>query len=256
MIQLFNTILYTPIVNALIFLYHGLGNSFGLAIIALTIVLRGITIPLTIPALKSQKKMQGLQPELAKLKKKHLDKKQLQMAQLEFYKQHGVNPGAGCLPQILQIIVLIALYQAFLKFINGGQIDGATINMRFLWLDLSKSDPFYILPVLAGLTQLIYSFMLRPGIEHPHSAISPKSRKSLNTPKQQAQEKDMAEEIQGQMTFMMPIMTVIISLKFPSGLALYWVITTVFSVVQQWFITGPGGLKYYWVLAKSKLGVS
>lgn len=251
MIQLFNTILYTPIVNALVFLYHGLGNSFGLAIIALTIVLRGITIPLTIPALKSQKKMQGLQPELAKLKKKHLDKKQLQMAQLEFYKQHGVNPGAGCLPQILQIIVLIALYQAFLKFINGGQIDGATINMRFLWLDLSKSDPFYILPVLAGLTQLIYSFMLRPGTEHPHA-----SDRQLTGQKQQADERDMAAEIQGQMTFMMPIMTVIISLKFPSGLALYWVVTTVFSVVQQWFVTGPGGLKYYWALAKSRLGIS
>lgn len=246
MIQLFNTVLYTPIVNTLIFLYHSLGNSFGLAIIALTVVLRGITIPLTIPALKSQKKLQGLQPELAKLKKKHPDKKQLQMAQLELYKQHGVNPGAGCLPQILQIIVLIALYQAFLKFINGGQIDGSTINMRFLWLDLSKSDPFYILPVLAGLTQLVYSFMLRPGTEHPHP----------NSQKQPAGEKDMAEEIQSQMTFMMPIMTVIISLKFPSGLALYWVITTIFSVIQQWFITGPGGLKYYWLLVKSKLRLS
>lgn len=256
MIQLFNTLLYTPIVNTLIFLYHILGNSFGLAIIALTIVLRGITIPLTIPALKSQKKLQGLQPELAKLKKKYSDKKQLQMAQLELYKQHGVNPGAGCLPQILQIIVLIALYQAFLKFINGGQIDGSTINMRFLWLDLSKPDPFYLLPALAGLTQLIYSFMLRPGTEHPHPSEIAKFPKSPNSAQEQKSEKDMAEEIQGQMTFMMPIMTVIISLKFPSGLALYWVITTVFSVIQQWFITGPGGLKYYWSLAKSKLRFS
>lgn len=250
MIQLFNTLLYTPIVNILIFLYHGLGDSFGLAIIALTLTLRGVTIPLTIPALKSQKKLQNLQPELAKLKKKHTDKKQLQLAQLELYKQHGVNPGAGCLPQILQVVVLIALYQAFLKFINGDQIDGSAINMRFLWLDLSKPDPFYILPVLAGLSQLFYSFMLRPGTEHSHSSTSPKSLKSR---KQKEDEKDMAEEIQSQMTFMMPVMTVLISLKFPSGLALYWVVTTIFSVVQQWFITGPGGLLYYFAKLKSYL---
>lgn len=245
---MFNTYLYAPILNALIFFYHLLGDSFGLAIIALTVVIRGILVPLTIPSMKSQQKLMELQPKLAALKKKHPDKLKLQQAQLELYKAHGVNPGAGCLPQIVQIIILIGLYQVFNNFLQGGQIDGASVNMRFLWLDLTKSDPFYILPLLAGVSQLIYSLMLRPGTEHPHP------QEKLTTKKEVKEEKDemtMAQEIQNQMLFMMPLMTAVIALRFPSGLALYWVITTLFSLVQQWMVTGPGGLRYYWAKLRS-----
>ena len=112
-----------------------------------------------------------------------------------------------------------------MNFLNGGTVDGQAINMTFWWLDLSKPDKYYILPVLAGVTQLIFSMMLKPGTEHPHKIekiIKPKDVKEEKT------EMDMATEIQNQMLFMMPLMTGIISLKFPSGLALYWVMTTVF----------------------------
>lgn len=257
---MFQTFLYNPLLNSLIFFYHLLGDSFGLAIIALTVVIRAASIPLTIPAIKAQQKMLDLQPEIEKLKTKHKgDKAALQKAQLELMQSHGVNPGAGCLPQIIQIAILIALYQVFNNFLNGGQIDGQTVNMSFLWLDLSRPDRLYIFPILAGLTQLVYSLMLRPGTEHPHpseiSLKSPNSPKSQTDKTQQKSEMSMAQEIQNQMLFMMPLMTVIISLRFPSGLSLYWVITTVFSVVQQWFITGPGGLKYYWALLNEKLKV-
>lgn len=245
---MFNTLFYTPLLNALVFLYHMVGNSFGLAIIALTVGLRLLLAPLTISSIKSQKKMMDLQPKISELKKKHTDKTELQKAQLELYKSHGVNPGAGCLPQILQIVILIALYQVFLKFLNGGTIDGATVNMNFFWLNLAKPDPFYVLPILAGLTQLMYSLMLRPGTEHPHHAEN-QSKKDEKTEKN---EMEMGQEIQNQMLFLMPIMTAVVSLRFPSGLALYWVVTTVFSVVQQWIITGPGGLAYYAALVGSK----
>lgn len=252
--QLFSTlwtnVLYTPILQALIILYHLFGDSFGLAIIALTAAIRAISFPLSVPAMKSQKKMMELQPKLAELKKKHADKMELQKAQLELYKSHGVNPGAGCLPQIIQIIILIALYRVFMSFLSGGKIDGSLINMSFLWLDLSKPDQFYVFPVLAGVTQLFYSLMLRPGTEHPHPKEKLETKKEKKTEKK---EMEMAEEIQSQMTFMMPIMTLIISLKFPSGLTLYWVITTVFSIAQQWLLTGPGGLKYYWETIKIKI---
>lgn len=254
MMNLYNTYLYGPILASLVFFYHLMGESFGLAVISLTVVLRAILVPLTIPSIKSQKKMMDLQPKLAELKKIHTDKMKLQQAQLDLYKQHGVNPGAGCLPQIVQIIILIALYQVFMNFLKGGQVDGAAVNMQFLWLDLSKPDKFYILPALAGLSQLVYSFMLRPGTEH-HTDKKEHKQEKLSVAKSASggNEMDMAQEIQGQMLFMMPLMTTIISLRFPSGLALYWVITTVFSVVQQWAITGPGGLKYYWSLVVSKL---
>jgi len=251
---MFNPFLYTPLLNSLIFFYHLLDDSFGLAIIALTVAIRAVLVPLTIPSIKAQQKMLAIQPEIEKLKKKHKgDKPGLQKAQLELMKTHGVNPGAGCLPQIVQIAILIALYQVFNNFLTGGQIDGQTVTMNFLWLDLSRPDQFYIFPALAGLTQLVYSLMLRPGTEHPHLKEAQKMDKKEK--KEEKTEMGMAQEIQNQMLFMMPLMTVIISLRFPSGLSLYWVITTVFSVVQQWFVTGPGGLRYYWTLAKQKLGV-
>lgn len=240
---MFNTYLYTPILNVLIFLYHLLGDSFGLAIVGLTVAIRAILIPLTAPAMRSQQKMMELTPKLAELKKKHADKLKLQQAQLALYKSHGVNPSAGCLPQIVQIIILIALYQVFNNFLQGGTIDGAAVNMSFIWLDLAKPDKFYVLPILAGLTQLIYSLMLRPGTEHPHLREKLVSKPEV---KMEKNEMSMAAEIQNQMLFMMPLMTLVISLRFPSGLSLYWVVMTVFSIAQQWFVTGPGGLVWYW----------
>lgn len=249
---MFNTFLYTPLLQVLVFLYHLLGDSFGIALIALTLGLKALMVPLTTSSMRSQKKLLDLQPEIQKLKKQHANKVEFQKAQLEFYKSHGVNPGAGCLPQILQIVILIALYQVFLNFLNGGTIDGASVNMDFLWMNLAKPDQFYVLPVLAGLSQLVYSLMLRPGTEHPHPG------EALVTKTQQKEEKDemsMAQEIQNQMLFMMPIMTVIVSLRFPSGLSLYWVVSTVASIAQQWAVTGPGGLRYAGATLREKLGL-
>lgn len=248
---MFKTLLYNPILSSLIFFYHLLGDSFGLAIIALTAAIKLVTYPLMIPAVRAQQQMQKLQPEIEKLKEKHSDKKEFQKAQLELFQQHGVNPGAGCLPQIVQVVILIALYQVFMNFLNGGTINGTSANMQFLWLDLSRPDQYFILPILAGISQLVYSLMLRPGTEHHGEVNDQKVRKESGEAGKN--EMDMAQEIQSQMLFLMPLMTVVISLKFPSGLALYWVITTLFSVVQQWLMTGPGGLNYYWQLIKIRL---
>lgn len=228
--------LTTPISQFLFFLYNLTGHNLGLAIILLTVIIRSVLIPFSLPALRSAKKMQDLKPQLDKLKLKHKDKQKLQLAQLELYKQNGVNPAAGCLPQIAQLLVLIALYQVFLNFINVD--NGQSLNFQFLWLDLSQPDPFYILPVLAGLTQLIFSLMMTSGLEsHLHA---PKKKEA----KQKEEDSlEMAQSMQQQMLYLMPIMTIVISLKFASGLALYWVITTLFSAIQQYVVSGPGGLK-------------
>ena len=232
------TFLTSPINSLLIFLYGITGESFGLAIILLTLVIRGVLVPVTIPSLKSAKKLQELKPHLDRLKQKIKDKQKLQLATLELYKQHGINPAAGCLPQIAQLLVLIALYQVFINFINGGQYNGQSLNLNFLWLDLGKADPYYILPVLAGLTQLIFSFMMTSGLESHVKAPKNKDEK-----KKEEDNMEMAQSMQQQMLYLMPAMTVIIALKFPSGLALYWVITTLFSLVQQYLVSGLGGLK-------------
>src|SRR3989338_483688 len=230
--------LITPINNLLIFLYGISGQNLGLAIILLTVIVRGILVPVTIPSLRSAKKVQEHKPHLDKLKEKHKDKQKLQLAQLDLYKQHGVNPAAGCLPQVAQLLVLIALYQVFIDFINTGQFNGHSLNLNFFWLNLGKPDQYYILPILAGLTQLIFSFMMTSGLESHLKA--PKNKKEK---KKEEDSMEMAQSMQQQMLYLMPAMTVIIALKFPSGLALYWVITTLFSLVQQYLVSGLGGLK-------------
>lgn len=230
--------LINPLNQLLIFLYGLTGQNLGFAIILLTLIIRGILVPVTIPSLKSAKKLQELKPHLDRLKEKHKDKKKLQLAQLELYKQHGINPASGCLPQIAQLLVLIALYQVFIKFINVPELNGQTLNLNFFWLDLAKPDPYYILPVLAGLSQLVFSLMMTSGLESHLKAPKKKDEK-----KKEEDSLEMAQSMSQQMLLIMPAMTVLISLKFPSGLALYWVITTVFSLVQQYLVSGPGGLK-------------
>lgn len=242
-----NSLLYQPLLQALLFLYK-VSGSFGLAIIALTIIIRGVLVPITLPALKSARKMQELKPHLDLLKEKHgKDKTRLQQEQLKLYKEAGVNPAAGCLPYLAQFLVLIALYQVFMFFISKGKVDSTVVNMNFLWLNLAKPDKYYILPIVAGASQFIMSLMMMPK--------QPMLEKHLTT-KKEVQEKekqeDMATTMNKQMMFMMPLMTVFIGLGLPSGLALYWIVTTVFSIIQQYFTTGLGSLEKYLLLIKKK----
>jgi YidC/Oxa1 family membrane protein insertase len=231
-------------------------GSLGLAIIVFTFLIRSVLLPLTLPSLRSTKKMMELQPELKKLQKLHgKDRQALQKAQLELYKKYNVNPLAGCIPQLAQLGVLILLYQTLINFINQ---NGGLVDMNFFWLDLSVPDSKYILPILAVITQLILSLMIAPGAEIPD--LVPNKSKSKKVQKENKKEEDtadMARSMQQQMMYLMPLMTGFIALRFPSGLALYWVATTIFSIGQQWYISGPGGLVTYAnrakVFIKSKL---
>lgn len=229
-----NNLLYL----ALLFFYRLFGGNLGLPIIAITLITKIILLPLVVPSMKSAKKMQELKPALDKLKNKHSDKAALQKAQMALYKERGINPAAGCLPQIIQIIVLISLYQVFINFIKQPSIDGLVVNPHFLYLDLTKPDSTYIMPILAGVTQFIFSLMMQAGVESHVQNPSKKSEK-----KKEEDSLEMAASMQQQMLYMMPIMTVVISLKFQSALVLYWVVSTIFSIIQQYYFSGLGGLK-------------
>ena len=253
MLNIWNLVLYQPILNALIFLYGVLFQNLGLAIIALTIIMRLALSPLMNPQLKSASKMKELAPELEKLKKKHKDDKQKFMqAQLALYKEHGVNPAAGCLPQILQIIILITLYQVLNKVIIGsGSIeniakdlwpfnqlaDGTTgLNLNFLYLNLGKPDiiripglPFGIpgLPglfvIMATVFQFLSSKMMLP-------TVKKEEKLAEKTP---GKTDDMAASMQKQMMYMFPAMTLIFGYTLQSGVMLYWFIFSAFSLLQQ-----------------------
>lgn len=234
---MYHTYIYQPILNLLLWLYQVTGHSLGFAIILLTLLIRGVLIPFTLPQLRSAKKMAALKPELDALKKKHgHDAKLFQQKQMDFYKTHNVNPAAGCLPFIAQFVVLIALYQVFMSTLGGNGM--GEVNSMFLLWDLKSKDTTYILPVLAGILQFIMSLTILPAVEN-----EPEKRPGTMEDKKDVA--DMATTMQQQMVFMMPIMTVIFSIQFPSGLALYWVITTAFSLVQQLIVSGPGALLIY-----------
>jgi YidC/Oxa1 family membrane protein insertase len=238
---MFQTYIYQPILSLLLWLNSFTGN-LGLSIIALTFVIRGILLPLTLPSIKAAAKMRDLKPELDEIKRKYKNNKtKQQQAQLELFQQHKLNPASGCLPQIAQFVVLIALYRVFIDYLNGDAIQ----NTAFLWLDLKSPDPTFILPIVTALTQLILSLTILPGSD-TSAEKTLAATSSTKTDDQSADDmSQMAATMQQQMVFMMPLMTGFLALRFPSGLALYWVISTVFSLVQQLIISGPGGLTTY-----------
>jgi YidC/Oxa1 family membrane protein insertase len=266
--------LFIPIVNALVFLYQIFGHNLGLAIVALTVLIRLALVPLSTPSMKAAKKMQELAPEIKKLKEIHKDDKTaFAKAQMDLYKQHGANPAAGCLPQIVQLIVLIALYQAFSQVLtaNGHTIEklnallysplkltqNTVINTRFLYLNLAKPDTIPLslpgttakMPPLPGLflilaivVQFLSSKMMMPLVKEEEKQA-----------KKTAEETDdVMAATQEQMLYLFPLMTLFFGYSFPSGLVLYWFLFSLLMVIQQYFISGWGGLTP-WV---RRLGIS
>ncbi len=228
-------------------LYSVLGN-LGLSIIAMTLLIKGLILPISLPSIKAQKKMKDLTPKLNKLKNKFKDNsKGLQQAQMELYKKYNVNPLSGCLPQVIMIIILIGLYRALNTFLQNDSMVGQRINTMFLWMDLTSPDPKFVLPILAGLSQIILSTMISPGAEVRDIVSNKSKRKKIQEKNKQEEDMaSMANSMQKQMLFFMPLMTAFIATRLPSGLAVYWVVANLFAIVQQYFVSGWGGLKTYW----------
>lgn len=232
-----------PVQAAIIWLYQITGN-LGVAIIILTLLIRLLIFPITRPSMKAAVKMRELQPEVDELKKKYKDDKvKQQQAQLELFKKHQVNPAAGCLPQIIQFVLLIALYQVFIDFFNNG--NSLINNTMFLGIDLASSSNNYLLAVIAVITQLVLGIMLLPATDTAAEKTLAASTKDKSDDKQAEDMTQMAASLQKQMIFIMPLMTGFLALRFPAGLVLYWVVSTVASIGFQYTVSGWGGLKTY-----------
>ena len=243
---MWTTLLVQPILNLLMLFYWALFSNLGLAILGLTVFIRFLLFPLTLPALKMAEKQRKLQPELDRLKKKYKDdKERLAREQMALMSKHGVNPALGCLPQIVQLVILIALYQVFIKVLsaNGPSLEvlnqllyfdflkfplGTQIGTRFLYLDLGRPDPYYILPILAGAAQWLTVRMGRRQIRDQAASDKPK-KEDL----EKKDEGDIMENMQSQMGVIFPLMTVFVGVRLQSGLVLYWLASTVLSLVQQ-----------------------
>lgn len=182
-------------------------GNFGVSIIIVTILIKIMLLPLTLKQDKSMKEMKKLQPELEKIKEKYAhDKQMLNIKTMELYKEHKVNPLGGCLPLLLQLPILFALFGV----LKNGIIPK---DSSFLWLKLSVPDQFYVLPVLNG-------------------AVSFFQQKLMGSADSNPQMKNMM--------YVFPIMMIMFSLKMPSGLQLYWLTSSILAVVQQYFIMKKG----------------
>jgi len=227
MIQLFNTLVYQPIFNALVFLYNIVpGHDLGVAIIILTIVIRVILYPLAKKQIESQKRMQEIQPEIKRIQEKYKSDKEKQGRELmNLYKEKKVNPASGCLPLVVQIIFIIALYQALMAGINFSECKDLysvvfcpdEIKTSFLGiLDLAK--PSIILAALAAAAQFIQTKMMMGSAKN-----IPSSGKG-----------DFSQIMNKQMLYLGPLLTLFIGAKFPAGLPLYWLVMTLFMIGQQY----------------------
>lgn len=180
--------------------------NYGLAIILLTLLIKLVLYPLTQKQMKSMVAMQRLSPKVKEIQEKwkKKDPQKMQQMIMELYKENNANPMAGCLPLIIQMPILIALYRSLWSFpyINES-------HASFIWVEsLSGTDPYYLLPVLAGLTTFLQSKMTTA----------------------------MTDPTQRMMLYMMPIFIAWISATVPAGLALYWVVFNVFGIIQQYFV--------------------
>jgi YidC/Oxa1 family membrane protein insertase len=241
---MWNALVVTPLTQGLIFLndlIQGIGApySWGFAIILFTLIVKIATLPLSLQQIRSMRATQELQPKLQELQKKYAkDKEKLAQAQMELYREHGVNPLGGCLPMLIQFPILIGLYQALYKLASTGEI----VGQRFLWIpDLAfptreiglkwawppapefigwAAALYLILPVLTVATQIAMQRMTT-------------SSTASKDPQQAAMQQTM---------LLMPFMFGFITLQVPAGLTLYWVTSNIFSLIQQYFITGWGSL--------------
>lgn len=229
MIHLFNEFLYRPLLNLLFLIYNHTVADIGIAVIILTIVIRLVLLPIFYKSAKDQTIIQKITPRIKELQKIHKDDKEKQVSEImKVYKEHKVNPFSGFLLLLIQLPILIALYRVFLKGFSSDVLSGLysfvavpqSIHTMFLGIiDLMSKNVWLV--VLAGIFQYLQSKLLMNMAKNPIS---------------QGKETDIAQKISKNMMIMGPFLTIVILYSLPSVVALYWLTTSAFSVIQQMVI--------------------
>ena len=231
--QIWNELIIEPMINSLVLLYGLSYKNFGIAIVLFTILIRGLMMPLTVKQSKQMKGMSALQPKIKAIQERYEGNKQKQSQEtMKLYKDNGVSP-LGCLgPMFIQMPIWIGLYQAILQTVPttpenlvslGSHLYGwlpivnevIPLDSSFLWLNLADPDPLPILPVLVGASMWVMQKMTSmPAVDAKQASTN------------------------RMMLWMMPLMFGFFSMQFPSGLALYWVVSNIVGVFIQGLITG------------------
>ncbi|MBI4236561.1 MAG: membrane protein insertase YidC [Chloroflexi bacterium] len=237
--DIFVLVLVQPLLNLLVLLYALLFQNMAVAIVALTVLIRVVTYPLTIKQIRSSARMQALQPQMKALQERHKGNPQaIQRETMRLYREAGMNP-LGCLgPMVIQFVLWIPLYYVIVKGL--GDLPGTffylsqrlypwlpvgaellPFNNRILWLDLTLPDPTPILPLLVAASTYGQQKMMQP------ATMSPEQRQQQTI-----------------MLFMFPIMLGFLAFTFPAGLALYWFVSNAISIGTQGLVMGWSGLRF------------
>lgn len=232
--SMFHTIISQPLTNALIFLTSFLWGNIGLAVIVLTIIIKFILLPFARSTIKNQIAVKKLQPHLEEIKKQYPDKNEQAKKTMELYKEHKTNPLAGCLPVLIQLPIIIGLYRVFLA---GSAIDTTALysfvhlpeNISQMFLGINMTSKSIILAVIAGATQYL-QLRFSPSMQTtPTTAVTTTDGK----PDMQTA---MMNNMQKTMKFTLPIMITFFAAVVPAAVALYWIVTNIFTLAQEYFI--------------------
>lgn len=228
---MFHTIFYVPLYNALIELTSLFGGSLGFAVVGLTLLVKLILSPLSYKSIVSQIEQKKLQPLLEAIKKKYPDQKEQTAKTMELYKEHKTNPFAGCLLIILQLPVIIALYRVFLAGATVNPLDlysfvhtPSSIHMIFLGIDMGAKS--IVLAILAAVSQFLQMHW-SPSMKNTIPAVQPDPENMQAT---------MAASMTKSMKYTMPVMIGFFGYAVPGAVALYWVVSNVFMIVQEKFV--------------------
>ncbi len=218
-----------PFIVVMLWLYRLLGENLVLAIIIFTVLSRIVTYPLMRQQLKSSKRMREIAPKLQALREQYKgpqNREALARAQMDLYREEGINPMAGCLPLLIQMPILFGLYGAIYATLATTPLQFLDIQNRllvpelsamlplknqFLWLNLGQPDPFFVLPMLVVVSTWLQSKLMMPPVSDP---------------------KDPSAAVARNMTTIMPLMVGLFSLSFASGLSIYWVASNIVGIVQ------------------------
>ena len=233
MSAIFHAVLYKPLFNLFVWLYNVLpGHDLGLVILVLTVIIRLMVYPLMTSSIKAQKSMQDLQPKLDAIKKAYPTDKQKQAEEtMKMYKESKVNPLASCLPLLVQLPLLLALFWVLRDGLASKDLatnlypfvnNPGTLNaMSFGIINLAV--PNYFLAVISGVAQFFQTKMMSTKHSPQGSGAG-------------AKDEDMAAAMNKQMLYMMPVLTVVIGISLPAGLSLYWFFSTVLMILQQYLV--------------------
>jgi len=239
MSALWNTIFYQPIYNALIFIINNITfGDVGFAIILVTIIVKLALSPLTKKSIKSQILMKRMEPELKQIKKDFPNKEEQAKKTFELYKKYGTNPFSGCLVVILQLPVIFALYYVFYK---GLSVDGSLIysfiqtpvslHTNFLGL-IEMSSKSIFLGIFAGVTQFIQGYLSTPVKLKKVEIV--KEKESSDMPK--TFQEQLSDSMQMNVRYVLPVFIAFIAWKISAAVALYWIVSNIFTIVQEWYI--------------------